>query len=124
MKYMKSTDDVTKQGSSAKEAKFKGGVIVNVGSSSAHGGRIDQGAYAASKAAIQLLTETLSLEGKAQGIHAYCVVPRRTATGMRKSIFPDEEKRNLLEPEQVARTILDVIFEANPCLSGMVYNIR
>ena len=45
----------------------RGGVIVNIGSSSTNGGRAEQGAYAASKAGIQCLTETLALEGKEQG---------------------------------------------------------
>eukprot|EP00912_Choanoflagellata_sp_UC4_P000925 UC4_evm2s574 len=100
-----------------------GGVIVNVGSSSTQGGRVDQGAYAASKAAIQLLTETLSLEGKEEGIHAFCVVPRRTDTTMREKMFPGKQEGSLLEPQEVARIIISVIFEANPCLSGMIYNV-
>ena len=62
----------------------------HVPSSATNGGRREQGAYAASKAGIQCLTETLALEGKAHGISAFCVVPRRTATELRSKLYPDE----------------------------------
>lgn len=52
------------------KASGRGGVIVNVGSSSARGGREGQGAYSASKAGIQCLTETLAIEGKDDGMQA------------------------------------------------------
>jgi NAD(P)-dependent dehydrogenase (short-subunit alcohol dehydrogenase family) len=58
--------------------------------SATDGGREEQGAYAASKAGIQCLTETLALEGKPDDIYVFCVVPRRTATELRKKLFPDE----------------------------------
>lgn len=45
----------------------RGGVIINIGSSSARGGREGQGAYSASKAGIQCLTETLAIEGREAG---------------------------------------------------------
>jgi NAD(P)-dependent dehydrogenase (short-subunit alcohol dehydrogenase family) len=67
-----------------------GGLIINLGSSSASGGRIDQGAYAASKAGVLCLTETVALEGKEHGVVAYCVVPRRTFTQLRLDMFPEE----------------------------------
>lgn len=71
-------------------ATGRGGVIVNVSSSATNGGRQDQGAYAASKAGIQCLTETLALEGKQMGVLAFCVVPRRTQTRLRMEMFPEE----------------------------------
>ena len=68
----------------------RGGLIINLGSSAATGGRVDQGAYAASKAGVQCLTETVALEGKPNNVIAYCVVPRRTFTDMRLSMYPQE----------------------------------
>jgi NAD(P)-dependent dehydrogenase (short-subunit alcohol dehydrogenase family) len=47
----------------------RGGVIVNIGSSSTSGGRAGQSAYASSKAGIQTLTEVLALEGKEHGTY-------------------------------------------------------
>ena len=49
----------------------RGGVIVNIGSSSTSGGRPGQSAYASSKAGIQTLTEVLALEGKDYGENGY-----------------------------------------------------
>ena len=72
------------------QSSHRGGVLVNVGSSSTNGGRAEQGAYASSKAGIQSLTETLALEGRPFNIYAYCVVPRRTNTELRARLFPSE----------------------------------
>ena len=52
----------------------RGGVIVNIGSSSVAGGRPMQGAYSSSKAGIQSLTETVALEGKPFGLCAHVVL--------------------------------------------------
>ena len=45
----------------------RGGVILNIGSSAVAGGREGQGAYSASKAGIQCLTETIAIEGRPNG---------------------------------------------------------
>lgn len=67
----------------------RGGIIINIGSSSSQGGRPAQGAYAASKAGVQAFTETLALEGKDKDIYAFCVIPRRTDTTLRQQLCPD-----------------------------------
>lgn len=76
--------------------------IVNIGSTSGLRGRLGWGGYSASKAGIISLTQTL----QAEGYEAYIYNPRRTATKMRKSLFPDEDKETLDTPEKVADDII------------------
>eukprot|EP00045_Choanoeca_perplexa_P008984 m.85038 g.85038 ORF g.85038 m.85038 type:complete len:499 (-) comp14703_c0_seq4:57-1553(-) len=101
-----------------------GGLIINLGSSSASGGRIDQGAYAASKAGVQCLTETVALEGKEHGVVAYCVVPRRTFTQLRLDMFPKEDASDCLAPEAVAEVIVSLVNFPNPLLTGQAFYAR
>jgi NAD(P)-dependent dehydrogenase (short-subunit alcohol dehydrogenase family) len=103
----------------------RGGVIVNVGSSSARGeGRLEQGAYASTKAGIHNLTETLAMEGRQHKILAYCVAPIRTATDLRKELAPDEAAELCLKPSDVAAAVVSVIMDANPHLSGQSFWLR
>lgn len=79
--------------------------IINVGSTSAFEGRANWGAYCASKAGIVSLTETLIEEG----IEAYSLNPARTATKMRKNLFPNEDQSTLMEPERIAYFVLLIL---------------
>ena len=56
------------------------GDIVNVSSMGAHLVAFGVGAYAASKAALELFTESLYVELPGTGVHAHLVVPGTTAT--------------------------------------------
>eukprot|EP01136_Pigoraptor_vietnamica_P026173 Opistho-1_new@80942 len=102
----------------------RGGVIINVGSSSVSGGRIGEGAYSATKAGIQCLTETLALEGRPHNVFAYCVVPRRTATQLRRELYPTEDPDTCLKPEDVAQTIVSVATEWMPWLTGHAFWVK
>ena len=101
-----------------------GGIIVNVGSSSVNGGRFGQAAYASSKAGIQTLTETVALEGRNAGVLAYCVVPARTNTALRRSLYPDEGGVGCLDPWDVAEVIVSCATMANPLLSGQSFWLK
>lgn len=75
--------------------------VINIGSTSAFGGRKEWGAYSASKAALLSLTETLVEEG----INAYTLNPARTVSEMRKRLFPDEDAKTLMDPMKVAKYV-------------------
>lgn len=79
--------------------------IINIGSTSAFGGRKEWGAYSASKAALLSLTETLVEEG----INAYTLNPARTTSKMRKRLFPDEDPKTLMHPVRVAECVLAIL---------------
>lgn len=101
-----------------------GGVIINIASSSIDHGRAELGAYAASKAGILLLTQTLALEGSPHGIHSFCIVPRGTDTELRRRLYPEREESDLLEPGEVARMVLSCIVQWMPHLSGQAFWVR
>ncbi|KJE94550.1 notch1-induced protein [Capsaspora owczarzaki ATCC 30864] len=109
---------------SAMKHAARGGVIINIGSSSVSGGRVGEGAYSATKAGIQCLTETLALEGKPHNIFAYTVVPRRTATELRRALYPDEDPATCLLPEEVAHMVASVATEWQPYLSGHAFWVK
>jgi NAD(P)-dependent dehydrogenase (short-subunit alcohol dehydrogenase family) len=59
-----------------------GGAIVNISSVAAYVTGVGSGAYAASKAAVRMLTKTYALEGAAYGIRVNSVHPGATDTAM------------------------------------------
>jgi NAD(P)-dependent dehydrogenase (short-subunit alcohol dehydrogenase family) len=59
-----------------------GGAIINIGSLSGHIPRLGNGAYAASKAAVEHLTRTLALELAEHGVRVNAVTPGSTDTPM------------------------------------------
>lgn len=82
------------------------GSIINVSSSVGRAGRRKWGAYAASKFALEGLTEVLSDELRDTGIRVNSVNPGPIATEMRREAYPDEDQSKLKKPEE----ILDVFF--------------
>ena len=80
-------------------------IIINIGSTSAFEGRATWGSYCASKAAGTSLIESLVEEG----IEAYSLNPARTATKMRKNLFPNEDPNTLMPPERIGEFILKIL---------------
>lgn len=108
------------------------GLVVSVLSSSACGGRPEQAAYVASKAALSGALDCLQLElarDGANGVAVVKVVPRRTLTDMRLANFPGDPRDACLSPADVARVVLAAIrayFDAGPAagrMSGTTYHV-
>lgn len=57
-----------------------------------------------------------------QGIYAYCAVPRRTQTELRRRLFPDEDPDTCLEPGKVAEIVVSIALDASPLLTGQVWD--
>ena len=67
--------------------------------------------YGASNATLEALTRSIALEVKKYGITVNCVAPRLTQAGridnyLEKSVIPLIPMRKLIEPEDVADSIL------------------
>ncbi len=90
-----------------------GGCIVNIGSMASLKGYINQSIYSASKHAILGLTKVLAEEGKPHNIKVHCVCPGGVNTDMARqlsaSIRPDLTPENLMDPDDIAKTILYMI---------------
>jgi short-subunit dehydrogenase len=89
------------------------GQIVFVNSSVGLASRPWVAAYSASKHALRAIADSLRAEVNADGVRVLSVYPGRTATPQQKTIHEMEGKQycpeTLLQPEDVATTILDAL---------------
>ncbi|MBB5953729.1 2,3-dihydro-2,3-dihydroxybenzoate dehydrogenase [Saccharothrix tamanrassetensis] len=69
----------------------RSGVLVTVGSNASGVPRVGMGAYAASKAAVTMLTRCLGLELAGSGIRCNVVSPGSTDTQMQRLLWTDDE---------------------------------
>jgi NAD(P)-dependent dehydrogenase (short-subunit alcohol dehydrogenase family) len=86
-----------------------GGRIVNMGSISAWSARTNAIGYNATKAALEGLTRSLTVDGRAYGVVASIVHPGAAATGFTQGRAPGvgaTPQEYLMSPEHVARVVL------------------
>jgi 3-oxoacyl-[acyl-carrier protein] reductase len=107
-----------------KNMKKTGGKIINIASTAGISARPGWLAYAASKAAVINMTSTLSEELKEYGIKVYCVSPGRCATDLRKKLAPDEDPTTIMQPEDVAYTISNLVSPIGDFLDGQNIVVR
>lgn len=96
------------------------GHIINIASSSYARGRKDFALYSSSKAAVVNFTQALSEERPHLYVNA--LVPQRTQTKMRFSHFPHEPQDSLLQPKEVAQTIVDILKQ--DIITGSIFEVR
>ena len=103
------------------QAKIRsGGHIINLASSSFTRGRKNYGIYSSSKAAVINFTQALAEERPELRVHA--VIPQRTKTPMRSKNFPGEDASSLLDPKEVAETILHLL--KDPLGTGSLVEVK
>ncbi len=109
--------------------KYRGdyGRIINLStdSSQVFAGQI---AYGASKASLEALTRSIALEVGKYGITVNCVAPGPTQTGwidteLEKSVVPLIPMGKLIQPEDVAETILFLAGEQAGMITGQVIKV-
>ena len=108
----------------AKHMKKNGGKILNVASTAGITPRPGWLSYASSKAALISMSETLTEELSEYGILIYCVSPGRCATKLRKRLAPDEDPTTIMQPNEVAKVICNLVEENEHCLDGQNIIIR
>lgn len=96
------------------------GHIINIASSSYTRGRRDFALYSSSKAAVVNFTQALSEERPHLYVNA--LVPQRTQTKMRFSHFPHEPHDTLLQPQEVAQSIVDILKQDT--MTGSIFEVR
>ncbi len=102
-------------------AKLKNrGHILNIASSSYSRGRKNYALYSSSKAAIVNFTQALAEEW--HHLYVNALVPQRTNTKLRSFHFPNESEETLLQPHEVAQTILDILKQE--ALTGTIFEVR
>ena len=84
--------------------------------------------YGASKATLEALTRSISLEVAKYGITVNCVAPGPTQTGwidedLEKAVIPLIPMGKLVQPEDIAETILFLASEQARMLTGQVIKV-
>lgn len=83
-------------------------MIINVSSGAGKYGFPGFTIYCASKFGLNGFTEALAREVVWDGVRVYAVCPGGVNTRMYLDIFPEANPRSLLQPEEVARVIVDL----------------
>lgn len=98
--------------------------ILNVASTAGITPRPGWLSYSSSKAAVVSMSQTLTEELAEYGIRVYCVSPGRCATALRRKLAPEEDQSKIMQPEEVAHVICQLITGAEHCLDGQNIIIR
>jgi NAD(P)-dependent dehydrogenase (short-subunit alcohol dehydrogenase family) len=94
------------------------GRIVNVGSAAALKAGLGMGPYAASKAGVHALTQSLSEELKADGVTVNAVLPSIIDTPANRADMPDADPSAWVAPKDLAAVILFLASEAAQPVTG------
>ena len=94
------------------------GSIINVSSSVGRRGRGTWGAYAASKFALEGLTEVLADELSGTHIRVNSVNPGAIATAMRRDAYPEEDQTRLKRAEEILEVFFYLASADSESISG------
>ncbi len=108
----------------ARRMKGKGGVVVNVASTSGSTPRPGWLPYAASKSAVISISRTLTYELKEHGIKLFNISPGRCATAMRRDLRPNEDASVIMQPETVGNMIAFCVKHPDSCIDGQDIIVR
>ncbi|HEX9206970.1 MAG TPA: SDR family NAD(P)-dependent oxidoreductase [Steroidobacteraceae bacterium] len=95
-----------------------GGRIINIGAGAAAKAGLGMGAYTASKAGVQRLTEALAEEVKDRNITVNAVLPGTIDTPRNRLDMPDADFSRWVRPEAIARVLLFLASEDAAAVTG------
>jgi NAD(P)-dependent dehydrogenase (short-subunit alcohol dehydrogenase family) len=94
------------------------GSLVAIGAMAALRAPAEMAAYAAAKAAVLKLTESLAEELKAEGVRVNAVLPGTIDTPQNRAAMPDADASRWLRPEQVAEAMVFLLSDAASGITG------
>jgi len=101
-----------------------GGSIINVSSGVGRIGKARWGAYAASKFALEGLTQLLAAELEPLHIRVNAVNPGGTRTAMRANAYPEEDPLTLPTPEQITPVFVYLASDESLGVTGQSFEAR
>ncbi len=99
------------------------GRIVNIGALAASKAGVGMGAYAASKARVAKLTETLAEEFKDRGVTVNAILPSIIDTLANRTDMPDADFSRWVKPEQIAELIVFLLSDRARAITGALIPI-
>lgn len=99
-------------------AHLKSGAIVNVGAAAAANPGMGMAPYAASKAGVKALTESLAEELKGRGIRVNAVLPTILDTPTNRKDMPDADTSGWVTPASAAKVIAFLLSDAAAAVTG------
>ncbi len=103
--------------------KSGGGTIVNISSMSAIDPFPGFSLYGASKAWMDLLTQSLASEGEPHGIRICSIRPGAVETPLLRGLFPDFPADQCVPPESIARMVLGCVQDPKKYPSGEFFPV-
>lgn len=97
------------------------GYIINISSVVGFKGYARQGGYTMTKHALMGLTKTLALEAQPHGIRVSVISPGGVNTPMIGDARPELDRSTLLQPEDIARTVLFLLSLSNQAAIDEIY---
>jgi NAD(P)-dependent dehydrogenase (short-subunit alcohol dehydrogenase family) len=94
------------------------GAIVNVGSAPAKKAGAGMGAYAASKAGVLRLTESVAEEEKNAGVRVNAVLPTIIDTPRNRADMPKADFSRWVKPDDIAKAILFLLSDSAAAITG------
>ncbi|HUG63208.1 MAG TPA: SDR family NAD(P)-dependent oxidoreductase, partial [Methylomirabilota bacterium] len=95
-----------------------GGRIVHISAAPGLKAGAGQAAYAASKAAVIRLTESIAAEHRADGISANCILPGTIDTPQNRAAMPDAKTDSWIQPVAIANLIAFLVSDAGGVVTG------
>jgi 3-oxoacyl-[acyl-carrier protein] reductase len=97
------------------------GYIINISSVVGFKGYVNQAAYAATKHGIMGLTKALALEAQPHGIRVSVVLPGGVDTELVRAARPDLDPKDLLQPDDIAQTVLYLLSLSDRAAVDQIY---
>ncbi|QHS09908.1 SDR family NAD(P)-dependent oxidoreductase [Sinimarinibacterium sp. NLF-5-8] len=95
-----------------------GARIINIGAASAQNGGAGMSAYAAAKAGVARLTESLAAELAAQNIHVNALLPGIIDTPANRADIPDADPAQWVSPDALIEVLMFLLTPAARAING------
>lgn len=100
-----------------------GARIVNIGAGAAGRAAAGMGAYAASKAGVERLTEALAAELRDSNVTVNAILPGTIDTPANRAAMPDADVTRWVEPEAVADVVVFLASDAARAVTGAAVRV-